>query len=54
LHTVGRVFNYEDIPKDKKVNLVALGLKSKPLSGGPTYVLKELRKGRVKSKLRPI
>lgn len=48
LHTMEKVFNYKEIPKDRKVNLIALRLKKYALFGELTFMLKELEKERAR------
>jgi len=48
LQTVERVFDFKEIPDEKKVKLIALSLESMPLLGGLMYFLKRLRRVRVR------
>ena len=49
LQTVERVFDFKDIPNEKKVKLVALKLRAMPQLGGPISWLRGPRKERGRS-----
>ena len=51
LRTVERVFDYKDVPDEKKVKLVALKLQSMPPFGGLTWWPKELERVKQRSVL---
>jgi len=51
LHTVERVFEYKDVPEDKKVKLVALRLRKYASLWWTNLLLKELGNEKLKSEL---
>jgi len=50
LQTVERIFEYKQIPEDRKVKLVALRLRNMPPYGGQTSMLRRLGRERAKSR----